>query len=397
MKNKSAFMASQKVNQIPDALQSNNSTASRRSSHSDVFSDAHALNPFEAPDVLSPTDHDDSRLEPSPRLPNIVQRPLSLQPSFQSRLENLHRSGSSQHYPSRNSSKSRRDASTIAVVHGPIIAADDDSVVPESTPCRVTSIGSRISIPRVESPYQGTNGPSHPYAMYSQDNGVGRTLSNATTSTSRSVPRLYTGPSQPTHIYGMYSQDTISEDDLNVQGAATPLVPLGSAARHHTYQRRHGPAREDADDFIGPEGHTEQLPPYTRYANDLPPKESPSDSDSPANARHNPFGDSQVILGANPQERTQNVPAAPVDGPPMQDTEAINDSRPEDAGGHFKESLAEKSKKRICRYLPIWLLVALILLVVVVIIGGSVGAYLHRKHHTVAQPAPPPTSATPTA
>ena len=29
---------------------------------------------------------------------------------------------------------------------------------------------------------------------------------------------------------------------------------------------------EDADDLIGPDGYTEQLPPYTRYANGIPPK-----------------------------------------------------------------------------------------------------------------------------
>ena len=247
-------------------------------------------------------------------------------------------------------------------------------------------------MPRTASPYQGTSGPSHPYAMYSQDTAVGRTLSNATSSTFRTFPRSYVGPSRPTHPYGMYAQDTTSEEDISVGAAATPLVPLPAAGGHHRYQRRLGPEGEDADDFIGPDGHTEQLPPYTRYANDLPPKESPEEAEPPADVQRNPFGDSQVTLNAIPLQHTQNMSASPAIGASVQSSEASEALRSADEGGHFKESFAQKSKKRICGVIPMWLLVLLIFIIMILVVGGAVGALLHHKHAEtdIPQAAPLP-------
>lgn len=94
-----------------------------------------------------------------------------------------------------------------------------------------------------------------------------RTASIATTSTMPSqVERNYTGPSGPTHPYGMYPQG-ISMDDVgsNVLLPQAPLVPVGFPGSNDQYQRRLGPEGEEAGGMIGPDGHAEELPPYTQY------------------------------------------------------------------------------------------------------------------------------------
>jgi len=387
----------QGVNDPPDILRYNATNGSRRSSTSDVFSDTNASDLFEVEALPSPTDDEDRQSLATPPTARLTHRPLSLQPPFRAHLETLHRSGSSQRYLRRNSFTSRRDVSTTAPTRSPSLMSDRGNILAESTPHRATSNASTITVPRTASPYRGTSGPSHPYAMYSQDTAVGRTLSNATSSTSRTITRSYVGPSRPTHPYGMYAQDTTSEEDLSVGAAATPLVALAAAGGHNRYQRRLGPEGEDADDFIGPDGHTEQLPPYTRYANDLPPKESPVEAEPPANAQRNPFGDSQVTLNAIPLQQTQII--LPAAGASVQSSEASEAIRPADEGGHSKEPFAQKSKKRICGFIPMWILVLLIFIIVILVVGGAVGASLHHKHahSAIPQASPLPNVTLPTS
>ncbi len=382
----------QEVNDPPNTLRYNAPNGSRRSSTSDVFSDTNASNPFDVEALPSPSDDEDRQSMATPFPSSPIHRPLSLQPSLRAQSETLHRSSGSQRYFHRNSSSSRRDVSTTAPTHSLGLTSDRGSTLADSTPHRATSNASTITIPRTASPYRGTSGPSHPYAMYSQDTALGRTLSNATSSTFRTISRSYAGPSRPTHPYGMYAQDTTSEEDLSIGAAATPLVPLAAARGHNRYQRRLGPEGEDADDFIGPDGHTEQLPPYTRYANDLPPKESPEEAEPPANVQRNPFGDSQVTLDAIPVQQAQNISALPATGASVQSSEASEAIRPADEGGHFKESFALKSKKRICGIIPMWLLVLLIVIIMILVVGGAVGASLHHQHvHTdIPQASPVP-------
>ncbi|KAK3941610.1 hypothetical protein QBC46DRAFT_97577 [Diplogelasinospora grovesii] len=113
-----------------------------------------------------------------------------------------------------------------------------------------------------ESPYQGPSGPSHPYQMYPQNVRVARTLSVTTSSTEPVSESSYAGPRGPSHPYGLYPQDTVVDETANVPVAA---IPVGFHGLPDQYQRRMGPEGEDFADIIGPDGHTEQLPPYTRY------------------------------------------------------------------------------------------------------------------------------------
>jgi len=127
---------------------------------------------------------------------------------------------------------------------------------------RSSSISTDAPFMRPESPYRGPSAPSHPYQMYPQDARLARTASVATTSTFQpSTERQYAGPSGPTHPYGMYPQGTVPEAE---QDQITP-IPVGFPGRPNEYHRRLGPEGEEAADIIGPDGHTEQLPPYSQY------------------------------------------------------------------------------------------------------------------------------------
>ncbi|KAI1499501.1 hypothetical protein F5X99DRAFT_389676 [Biscogniauxia marginata] len=131
-------------------------------------------------------------------------------------------------------------------------------------PTRTSSVS---TIMNVETPYDGPRGPSHPYQMYPQDVRLARTASLATTSTAPISERSYNGPRGPTHPYGMYPQNTVPEVDATVMGGGPVQsdINVGFPGATDNYQRRIGPDGEDAADLIGPDGHTEQLPPYTRY------------------------------------------------------------------------------------------------------------------------------------
>lgn len=85
-----------------------------------------------------------------------------------------------------------------------------------------------------------------------------------------SYPRRPTTPSgsqmQPTHPYGLYQQTTFEEPEEIEEPHIQPVVPIGFPGRSNTntFQRRTGPDGEELD-VVGPEGHLEQLPPYSRY------------------------------------------------------------------------------------------------------------------------------------
>lgn len=299
---------------------------------------------------------------------------------------------------------------------------------PSSTPrfSRTSSFGPV----RAESPYQGASGPMHPYAMYSQDTNMSRTASVATTSTVRRPERSYTGPTGPTQPYGMYAQNTVSEEDSQPFAGASNSIgvsyPAGSRPAPQHHHRRIGPDGEDLDDLIGPDGYAEQLPPYTRYPNDIPPKRDPDASsfvNGPAPSSIPPPNPSPSGLALNHDSgplpthtaqdnpiniTTQAPPAAenlsnlrqPFEGPttpqepvvqsprsnPFSDTStqdssnAVNENgKPDSEDGNisFSKRAQRPLKKRICwGLMPCWLLLVLILTCLAIMIGGIIGGVL---------------------
>lgn len=365
---------------------------SRRSSSSDVFSDIHALDSPEstAPRILS------GAADPSTapvREPSAALRPSSSRPSLQPRWSSIRKSNSSQQTVKRGSLSSRHDGYTPASAYLPGASSEHETSTLASVPRRVTSNASSVFIPRTQSPYQGAAGPSHPYAMYHQDIGVSRTPSNATSSTTRTPLRPYVGSSGPTHPYGLYAENIVSEDETTPRAESNPAVPLGFTEASNGYQRRLGPEGDDADDFVGPDGHTEQLPAYTRYPNDLPPKIAPIEPVVNTNPPLDPFADSQTTLNATPIEHADHSANSPMVAPHTVDLIPSNTSGSADEGGHFKEVAPTGRKKRVCKIIPLWLLTVAIVVLAAIVVGCIVGVAVRGHHHAHENKSPAPAEA----
>jgi hypothetical protein len=152
---------------------------------------------------------------------------------------------------------------------GTDVSSDSNSASGSSSmPTRASSVSTEMAYVRPESPYRGPTGPSFPYQMYPQESRLARTASMAITSTASITERSYAGPSGPTHPYGMYPQNIVAESEAGDAPPPPPPVPVGFPGLNNNYQRRLGPDGEEAAGIIGPDGHTEELPPYTQYPDD---------------------------------------------------------------------------------------------------------------------------------
>lgn len=242
------------------------------------------------------------------------------------------------------------------------------------------------TVPRAQSPYQGATGPSHPYAMYPQD--IARSSSVTTNSTIRIPERLYLGSNGPTHPYGMYLQGTVHEGEVSPLEETTPQIPVGFPGLGQHYRRRLGPDGEDADDIVGPDGHTEQLPPYTQYPDEISPKaQSPAPSpivDNANNPRAIHVGRSNTSTVDLLTPRDGNVQA---DG----SGEAVHEQV--DEIGSTREKWSRKSKRRLCHgRLPVWVVILIVALLVALgaVLGGVIGRWVGRRHAKNSTSSPPP-------
>lgn len=141
----------------------------------------------------------------------------------------------------------------------------------------VSSTASFATTSMSENPFE--TGPSHPYGMYPQHT-MDRSSSIASASTGRGDRPM--SVQRPAHPYAMYSQSGLDDETSSVRDmhAITPTVPaiqtampVGFPGLNNGYHRVLGPDGEEQD-IIGPDGHTEQLPPYSRYPDAGPTKAS---------------------------------------------------------------------------------------------------------------------------
>ncbi len=251
---------------------------------------------------------------------------------------------------------------------------------------------SAFGIPQTQSPYHGPTGPSHPYGMYPQGVGISRNPSSATTSSARAPEGTYAGSSGPTQPYGMYTQNTVAEEEVSpIEEVFQPLP--GFPGRAQNYQGRFVPDPEGAADIIGPDGHTEQLPAYTRYANDIPPKVINPAPGIPFTDPSNPLGESRDTLNtftsddADPRTPGVEDSSTQLGTAPAPEANAFTahvppsssaDTTSSSAGGHFKERVREKGKQKVCfGKLPMWVCMAF-LLICACLIGAIIGGVLGR-------------------
>ncbi|OJJ85681.1 uncharacterized protein ASPGLDRAFT_123392 [Aspergillus glaucus CBS 516.65] len=282
---------------------------------------------------------------------------------------------------------------------------------------RSQSTSSRFSMPpRALSPYTGATGPSHPYAMYPQV-GVSRSPSVTTTSTVRPMDRPLGDTTAPQHPYAMYSQNVVLEEGLDtpidspLAGAiATPLtnptvIPLGFPGHNQAYQRPPGRADDDVGDLIGPDGHTEQLPPYSRYPENAAPKieggfvEPIGEAEVPRDEIPNATGGLEQGVGVQQMSDVSSRTMLPEQQAANDNNNIINSNdndnnnnngdQGNNAGAEtapvsgvmaFEEKLKSKGKKRACCGLPVWTIVLVVtVMVVAASIGGAIGGVLGAR------------------
>lgn len=276
-----------------------------------------------------------------------------------------------------------------------------------------------FSIARTQSPYQGATGPSQPYGSYAQDTGFPRNSNSATIPTTRTPERWYAGPSGPSQPYGMYAQNTLIEDEISPAIDTMPSVTEFPSLRQN-YRRRFGPDGEAAD-LVGPDGYTEQLPPYTRFPNNIPPKNDlPSSANPPIDPSTNPPLNPQAARderlrpqtnGADesggPQATwiTSHTPTSshsgdtiemqtPGDATSITQLDSPSGQESSKEGGHLKEKVKEKARRR-CMGIPYWLGMVLLFLVAIVIgavIGGVLGKLRPGPHDSMMRDASGPTA-----
>lgn len=288
--------------------------------------------------------------------------------------------------PPRPSSTTKPKLDSFALRHdggmGPIARSNPTFAEHSSNtgPTRLSSVSTDMAYVRTESPYVGPSGPSHPYQMYPQESRIARTMSVATTSTVAVPDRPYNGPGGPTHPYGMYPQNTVPEAEVAAE--AIPPVPVGFPGLNNNYQRRLGPDGEEIAGIIGPDGHTEELPPYTQYPEEaFARKTRPTVQVPPLAgaggiglATRNPEFESQEDLNT-PQSR-QSTRSMMSDS-----THQINMAAAEMSEKPPLKKWQIVAKRKVCGIVPIYALaLAGLVFVLFGIILGTVLAILKPKH-----------------
>lgn len=358
---------------------------SARLSNPDVFSDEYAMDSLQISDGFRPSGPNNGAHNREG--PQTAPTDHSTEAHVQEHQDPA--AASIRSYSSRASTYIERRSSLLSLLSRPdnhrqsSLSGTRASVHSYETPAsavfRSASRASTFTMPRAQSPYQGATGPSHPYGMYVQDTGVLRNPSTATASTVRPQERPYTGSTGPTQPYGMYPQDIVLEDEISPVRSPHRLVPVGFPGRTQNYRRQLGPSGEEADDLVGPDGYTEQLPPYTRWPDGIPPKGGGPGPASILSAERDDPGTSEENL-ANPFRSRDPLPQHQQSNPSSTNLTAVAASEPqqEDEGGNFKERVIEKGKKKLCfGRVPLWL-IAILVIVMVAVLAGVIGAVVGR-------------------
>lgn len=223
--------------------------------------------------------------------------------------------------------------------------------------------------------------------MYPQESRLARTASIATTSTVPVPDRPYNGPGGPTHPYGMYPQNTVPESEAADEPSPLAPVPVGFPGLNNNYQRRLGPDGEEIADIIGPDGHTEQLPPYSQY-----PDEAFARKPRPTVAIPVAGAGGMGLATRNPEFASRED----LNSPSRQSTRTMNSAVSEHQVNMAAIQMSEKpelkkwqrtARKKICGIVPLWVMILVVLVFIMFgIILGTVLAVLKPKHQNNKHP-----------
>ncbi|KAL0264150.1 hypothetical protein SLS55_000096 [Diplodia seriata] len=274
-----------------------------------------------------------------------------------------------------------------------------------------------------QSGFAANSGPSHPYGMYPQGTGLGRSSSVTTTSTAQGPQRALSQHGPPAHPYAMYPQNVFDDPDEIRPAPVQNQIPVGFPGLGQGFHRQIGPDGEEQD-IIGPDGHTEQLPPYSRFPEEGPTKASlmavPEEfglvteaetgaapgattavaagaaagglAASPA-AQHGPSMSQEALPSSNSSMMMQpmgNGQTTPQSQEPLQsqDQSASGEARPDSPGNLNDKSWSEKSwqEKRKTKILwgkvPLWVFITALVIIVIlaVILGVVIGTFMAKGH-----------------
>jgi hypothetical protein len=262
-----------------DRRSSDNNEPPRRRSNPDVFDDDYEIDPNE--DDFMPSVSDGFR-------PTNTSDAWHNNRQDHDRIETPQRQQSTSKPPNLpNENDLRRTATRNSTAKVQVPATQDGRPPLNRGPSHHSPLAHRDSVSSTASFATTSNsdnpfetGPSHPYGMYPQLS-MARPLSVATTSTERQ-PHRSMSLQRPTHPYAMYSQSGIVDEESpeepvrHQQPPVPPVqaaIPVGFPGLNNGYHRVLGPDGEEQD-IIGPDGHTEQLPPYSQYPDEGPTKAS---------------------------------------------------------------------------------------------------------------------------
>lgn len=272
----------------------------------------------------------------------------------------------------------------------------------------VSSTASFATMANSDSPF--SSGPSHPYGMYPQ-NTMARNASISTTSTQRQqqISTIPPPPTGPSHPYGMYTQNVV-EDEPPIAPVQT-AIPVGFPGINTGFHRQIGPDGEEQD-IVGPFGHTEQLPPYSRYPEEGPTKASMAAeaSATPLDARPNPMAVSNEALLSDVAPPAPPSPVSPVSPLASVAPARLPQQRPETQTGNVAPRAATTSesasllttddnvivekveaepsiKKKSWRSKRLWgkvpitvvLVLLILLLIFAIVLGAAIGTFLGKN------------------
>ena len=294
----------------------------------------------------------------TPVYPHENAGSLSIAPNHQSPVRSPPRNSIAKNRADLVLNPDRRSRASLYRTHT-LRTASSQYAPSQPSLSRSTSYAAHTDRPR--SSAMGNDGPSHPYALYSQS-GVRPSLaisthSSFTPSSLRPPNGIYDPAVPPAHPYGLYPQ-SFSPDSEHSPSPAPTTNQIGFPGRRVDIR-----GEEHSTQWV--DGHAEQLPAYSRYP-DENEKDYAAISNSPASPSFSHRSDEDLVVNSQPiagSSSTTDPERYPSPTDPLPSTPVAE-----------KSSRKRRSTKVCGSRIPLWWL--LIVVGLLVVIGGILGGVL---------------------